>query len=84
MFSTPCLKNEKGKTIAFLLNDCLTFKLKEKDREEAFRIVGSQIGRHIYDSDRTMNEWISIPFSQSETWKDLTRKALKSSMKNLI
>ena len=76
LFGAMCIKLNTGKSAAIFWKDCMLFKLDEKAQQEALNLEGSKIGTHLYDSNRPMNGWISIPYKHSHTWTGFTKKAI--------
>lgn len=76
MFGAYCIKSTNGKAAAILWNDNMQFKLNERDQQEALRLDGASIGSHLYNTDKPMKGWISLPLKHSDKWPDFTKKAL--------
>ena len=77
LFGAKCVKLNNGKTAAIFWKDNMLFKLDEKAQQEALNLEGSKIGTHLYDSNRPMKGWISIPFKHYQTWADFTKLAIE-------
>ena len=69
LFGAPSIKTINGKNVAFLWKERMTFKLDEKSQQIALKIKGSTIGTHIYDEDKQMKGWVSIPKKHQKEWK---------------
>jgi len=76
MFGAECIKSINGKAAAILWKDNMLFKLDEKAQQDALKLNGATIGSHLYDPDKPMKGWVSLPFKHSDKWADLTMKAL--------
>jgi len=76
MFSADCIKTNDGKVAAILWQDNMLFKLDEKSQQEALLLEGSKVASHLYDTNKPMKGWISVPFIHSNLWSDFTRKAI--------
>ena len=76
MFGAKCIKSSKGKTAAFFWEENMVFKLDPDTQERALKLNGSKVGSHLYDTDKPMKGWISIPGTHSDTWSDFAKKAL--------
>ena len=76
MFGAACIKSINGKAVAILWKDNMLFKLDEKAQQEALKLNGSSIGSHLYDPDKPMKGWVSLPFKHADQWADYAKKAL--------
>ena len=76
MFGAPCIKSKNGKAVAILWKDSMLFKLDEKAQQDALKLNGATIGAHLYDPDKPMKGWVSLPLEHSDKWTDYTKKAL--------
>ena len=77
MFGAECIKTKSGKTAAFFWKGNMVFKLDKETQIKALKIEGAKIGTHLYAPTKQMKGWVSIPYSQSENWIELTRQALE-------
>lgn len=77
LFGAICIKLNNGKTAAIFWKDCMLFKLNDKSQKEALKLKGSKIASHLYDPEKPMKGWISIPFKHSHTWTDFAIKAIE-------
>jgi len=77
LFGAMCIKLNNGKTAAIFWKNCMLFKLDEKEQKEALKLKGSKIASHLYDPEKPMKGWISIPFKHSHTWTDFATKAVE-------
>jgi len=74
MMSAPALK-AKGKVFAFFHKEEMTFKLGKDFDPEAYGLLNwSYLSP--FKNKPPMKAWFAVPFSQKETWKDLTQLAL--------
>ena len=76
LFGAPSIKTLKGKNVAFLWKDRMTFKLDEDSQLIALKLKGSAIGTHIYDEDKEMRGWVSIPKKHQKEWKKFVGLAI--------
>jgi len=76
MFGASCIKLINGKAAALLWKDHMLFKLDEKTQQDALRLSGSSIGSHLYDPDKPMKGWVSVPLKHSDKWPNFTKKAI--------
>ncbi len=79
LFGALSIKAFLGKNIAFLWEDKMTFKLDEKSQQIALKLEGSTIGTHIYDEDKPMKGWVTIPKQHQKEWKRFTVLAINYS-----
>ena len=77
MFGAPCIKAANGKVAAILWQESMIFKLDEKTQNEALKLQGSKQATHLYDSNKPMSGWITIPEKHADQWKIFTKKAIK-------
>jgi hypothetical protein len=77
MFGAKCIKAENGKTVAFLWQEKMVFKLPEETQHEVLALKGAKIGTHIYAPDKPMIGWVSIPLTHSAKWMRFTKASLK-------
>ena len=77
MFGAKSIKSTKGKTAAFFWEENMVFKLDQDTQERALKLKGSKVGSHLYEPDKPMKDWISIPETHSDKWSDFAKKALK-------
>ncbi len=77
MFGALCIKLKNRKTVAIFWKDCMLFKLNDKAQIEALNLNGSKIASHLYDTEKPMKGWISIPFKHSNKWVDFTKLAIE-------
>lgn len=76
MFGALSIKCSNGKNAAFLWQGCMVFKLDKEAHKEALAIVGAKIASHLYNPEKLMNAWVSIPESHSNQWSYFTQKAV--------
>ena len=76
LFGAPSIKTLNGENVAFLWKDKMTFKLDEESQQIALKLKGSTIGTHLYDEDKQMKAWVSIPKTNQHEWKRFTELAL--------
>jgi len=76
LFGAQSIKSNNGKNAAFLWKTSMTFKLDQDDLKKALSIAGATIGSHLYNTEKKMKGWVSIPENQSQNWKSLTKLAL--------
>lgn len=73
MFGKPCFKVE-SKAFACFFQDCMVFKLPEKERTAALALDGA----HLFDPSgkgRAMKEWVQVPYEHHATWKKFAKAA---------
>lgn len=69
MFGSPCLKTPGGKSAAMFWKDCIVVKLSGADLRETLKLDGTQLFEPM--KGRLMKEWVQIPYSQKDKWKEL-------------
>lgn len=74
MMGMPCLKI-RGKMALGLFNDSMTFKLGGPRHAEALALPGAKL----FDPSgvgRAMKEWVQVPHSQQDRWRELAQASL--------
>jgi hypothetical protein len=75
MFGKTCFKINKKAFICFFQNE-IVFKLTGDAHQEALSLGGSQL----FDpsgKNRTMKEWVQVPFEHNDKWAKYAEEALK-------
>lgn len=75
MFGCPCVKVPSGKAAFCIYKDDLVIKLDKDTEREMLALDG--IGPFAPKEGRSMNNWIQIPYSHKDLWKELTQKAFE-------
>jgi hypothetical protein len=73
MFGMPSLKIN-GKAFAGLWNDTMVFKLTGDAHAEALSVRGAKLFDPM--DGRPMKEWVTVPVSSANTWKEFAAAAL--------
>ena len=76
LFGVPSIKALNGKNAAFLWKEKMTFRLDEESQQIALKLKGSTIGTHIYEDDKQMKGWVSIPTIHKKEWKKFAELAI--------
>ena len=75
MFGKPCFKLN-GKAFISFFNNCMVFKLRGDEHQEALSLNGSCL----FDPSgkgRPMKEWVQVPYLFQEKWSDFAQNAAK-------
>ena len=69
MFGALCIKASNGKAGVMFQKDNMIFKLDNVHLKETLELKGSQL----FDpaGGRPMKEWVQVPFTHNEKWKEL-------------
>lgn len=76
MFGASCLKMPNGKSAAMFWKDHIVVKLSGAERTKALSLEGARLFEPM--EGRPMKEWVQIPFSFKNKWKDLAEKSAKA------
>lgn len=68
MFGAPCLKTPEGKSAAMLWQESLVVKLKDDRLKEVLKLSGTRPFEPM--EGKRMKEWVLIPFSHKNRWKE--------------
>jgi hypothetical protein len=78
MFGAECIKAPNGKVIAIFWKDRLILKLQKQDQIAVLNMEGTEIGKHLYDENKPMTGWVSLPYDHHEIWLEFANRALKN------
>jgi hypothetical protein len=67
MFGSLCMKTSYGKSAAMFWKDNIVGKLQGESLNEAMKVEGAQLFEPM--KERTMKEWVQVPFAHKEVWK---------------
>lgn len=80
VFGTIGIKAMNGKTAAIFWKDEIIIKLNAEDQKEALKLFESRPGIHLYDPERKMQNWVTLPFAHADKWEELIKKSILNLM----
>ncbi|XZF15513.1 hypothetical protein ACTHGU_05210 [Chitinophagaceae bacterium MMS25-I14] len=73
MFGAECIKLTNGKAVAMFWRDHIVVKLNAADKEKALQLKGAKLFDPM--DGRPMKEWVQVPFSYADQWRELAEKS---------